>query len=453
LHAAPHGFLRLDKVHTDPRALAFAGAATLFAAVLSGLLPALRPPHALAAPGRRVTSTGTAQLRQALTSLQLACSIVLLSGALLFCRSLIRLESQQPGFSQDHLTAVTLRLSRVRYGTPDRIATFDDRIEDRLKAIPGMQAVALSDSMPPSGSVLGRPLSNIKVAGEPSLRGASEMVALRYVTPDYFRTLGIPVQRGRTFTNAERGEPENTVVINETLARRLFPSEEAIGGRVSLNGGTQWVTVIGVVGDVKNNGINTSAGPEYYWLRTRHGGRFDLTTIAFLRSGIDTATLMRWVTKEVMAIDPTATVSFESMAERLRRLSDRPRFLTFVLLIFACVSVLLAGSGLYGVIAFLVGSRTREIGVRAALGATRLDIALMVQRQMVWCAVFGVAAGLLGSLALSGLVQGLLFHISPHDPLVLVSAAACAFAITILAAWKPAWKAAHIDPAEALRVD
>jgi ABC-type antimicrobial peptide transport system permease subunit len=316
-----------------------------------------------------------------------------------------------------------------------------------------MQAVALSDSMPPSGSVLGRPLSNIKVAGEPSLAGASGMVALRYVTPDYFRTLGIPVQRGRTFTNAERAEPENTVVINKTLARRLFPSGEAIGGRVSLDGGTQWVTVIGVVGDVKNNGINTSAGPEYYRLRRRSGGRLDLTTIAFVRSGIDTATLMRWVTKEVMAVDPTATVSFEAMAERLRRLSDRPRFLTFVLLIFACVSVLLAGSGLYGVIAFLVGSRTREIGVRAALGATRLNIALMVQRQMVWCAVFGVAAGLLGSLALGGLVQGLLFHVSPHDPLVLIAAAFCAFAITILAAWKPAWKAAHIDPAEALRVE
>ncbi len=451
--AAPGGFLQLEKVHVDWRAFVFASAATLVGAVVSGLVPALRRPDSPGAHSSRVTNVGSARLRQALTSLQLACTIVLLSGALLFTRSLTRLESERPGFSQDRLTAVTLRLSGARYRTPERITAFDDAIEAKLMALPGVQSVALSDSMPPAGSVLGRPLGNIKLKGKPPLTGATGMVILRYVTPEYFRTLNIPLLRGRTYTDAERNEPEDSVVISETLARRLFPSTEPLGATISLNGGTHWVTVVGIVRDVKNNGVNAPAAPEYYRLRRKTGEGLGLTTVAFLRSGLDAAALARWVQKDVAAIDPTVTATFEPMPEHLRRLSDRPRFLTFVLLIFAAVSVLLAGTGLYGVIAFLVSGRTREIGIRSALGATRLDIVIMVQRQLFWCAVVGFALGLSGSLALDGLVKGLLFRISPHDPLVFAWTLACFFAMAVFAGCKPAWHAAHIDPAVALRVD
>ena len=141
------------------------------------------------------------------------------------------------------------------------------------------------------------------------------------------------------------------------------------------------------------------------------------------------------------------------MRERLRRLSDRPRFLMFVLQIFASVSVLLAGSGLYGVIAFLVSSRTREIGIRAALGATRRDIVFLVQRQTFWCVAVSIGVGLCGSLAFTSAVRGLVFQVSPRDPSILVSAVLLMFAITVFAAWRPSWKAAHVDPAQALRLD
>ena len=461
VHVAPGGFLQLDKAQTDLRALAFSGLATLAAALLSGTLPAFRRLDSPRPLSSRLTSAGTSQLRQALTSLQFSCSLVLLTGALMFTHSLKRLEAQQPGFSPNHLTAVSLRLPRGRYDNAQRRIGFEHQIESKLKALPGVQSVAFSDSIPPAGSVLGRPLSNIKVAGRVPLPGATGMVDLRYITPDYFRTLDIPIVRGRPFTNAETDEPESSVVVSETLARRLFGSQEALGRQVSLDGGIKWVTVIGIVRDVKNNGVAIPASPEYYLLRwhssnaanANRNERLGMRTVALVRSSLEINTLKRWTQKELATVDPAVTATIENVPERLRHLNDRPRFITLVLLIFAAVSVLLGGAGLYGVIAFLVSSRTREIGVRAALGATRRDILLMVQRQTLVCAGTGIAIGLCGSFALASMVRTLLFQTSARDPVLIGSAALCLFAVSLLAALKPSWKAAHIDPADALRVD
>lgn len=486
VHAAPGGFLQLERARVDGRVLVFSSVVTLLSAIVAGVLPAFQLPGRSLIRSWRMTSAATARLRQGLTSLQLACSLVLLIGALLFARSLSHLESQQPGFLQKRLTTVSIRLSRARYAKPGLLATFYDQLETKLQAIPGVETVALSDSMPPAGGMHGRPLSNIQVAGKTSMPGASGMVAFRYVSPSYFRTLGIPIIRGHTFTEADRREPQSSVVISEMLSRLLFSSTEnqrktaaapsapnkeqpirshasvrasasftlpAVGQRVSMDGGEHWLTVIGVVGDVKNNGMNVAAWPEYYHVRTLHDDRLGLTAVVFVRSALQSRALDRWVTKEIAALDPTASMVFETMPERLNRLNDRPRFLTFVLGIFALVSVLLAGAGLYGVISFLVSGRTREIGVRSALGATRRDIIVMVERQMFWCAAVGLAAGLTGCLALTRLIRGLLFQISPYDPVVFTWAAVCFFVIIVAACSRPASKAARIDPAQALRVE
>jgi predicted permease len=453
VHAAPGGFLHLERARVDGRVLAFAVTATLLAAIVAGVLPAFQLPGSSLIRSWRMTSTATARLRQGLTSLQLACSLVLLTGALLFARSLSRLESQQPGFSQNRLTTVSIRLSRPRYAKAGLLSAFYDQLETKLQAIPGVEAVALSDSMPPAGGMHGRPLSNIQVAGRALMPGASGMVSFRYVSPSYFRTLRIPILRGRTFTDADRREPQSSVVFSKTLSRLLFPSTATVGQRVSMDGGEHWLTVIGVVGDVKNNGMNVAAWPEYYHVRTIHDERLGLMAIAFVRSALGSRTLERWIRQEITTLDPTASMAVETMPERLNRLNDRPRFLTFVLGIFAVVSVLLAGAGLYGVISFLVSGRTREIGIRSALGATRRDIIVMVQRQMFWCAAIGLASGLTGCLVLTRFVRGLLFQISPYDPVVLSSAAVCFFLIILTACSRPAWKAARIDPAQALRVD
>lgn len=225
------------------------------------------------------------------------------------------------------------------------------------------------------------------------------------------------------------------------------------GGQVSLDGGASWVTVIGIASNVKNNGLSVQSSPEYYLPRAGFGDRLGQTTVAFVRSSLGVLTLTRWVNKELGTIDPAVSATAEAMPERLHHLTDRPRFIAFVLLIFAVVSVLLSSGGLYGVIAFLVSSRTREIGVRSAIGASSRNILLMVQRQTFVCAGVGIAIGVLGSLALGGVVRTLLFQVSSRDPVLLGSAALCLLLVTLLSALKPSWKAAHIQPAEALRVD
>ncbi|MBV9443340.1 MAG: ABC transporter permease [Acidobacteriaceae bacterium] len=457
VHAAPDGFLQLDKVHFDPRALAFSAAGTLFVTLLAGLVPSVRLPEG-PLQSSRATTAGAARLRQTLISLQLACSLVLLTGALLFARSLSHLETAQTGFSQNQLATISFSLSRSRYQTPERRFAFDNQIESRLKALPGIQAVALSDSMPPAGSVVARPLSNIKVFGQDPLIGASGMVALRYVTPDYFRALQIPVLRGRTFTEAERNVAQQSLVISASLAHRLFSSADPIGGRVSLNGGTSWVTVIGVVRDVKNDGIAAPTLPEYYLLRTnpsaaRERQRLGLTTVAFVRSSLPVSTLRRWVQDDLAAIDPTVTTELDLMPEHLLHLADRPRFITLVLVIFATGSLILAAGGLYGVIAFLVNSRARELAIRATLGATRRNILLMVQRQTLLCAGVGVLVGLCGSVTLASSARSLLFEIGPRDPTTLAAAALCLLTISFLAALGPSLTATHIDPAKLLRAE
>ncbi len=365
----------------------------------------------------------------------------------------MRIESQPSGFEQNRLIAVSLHLSRSRYQSPERINAFHNAIESRLQSVPGIESVALSDSIPPAGSIHGRPLNNIKVAGQPALSGAGTMVAFRYVSSSYFRTLGIPVLRGRTFTKAESALPGGPLIVSQTLADHLFPSRNPLGAQVSLDGGQEWLTVVGIVQNAKNNGLAAPASPEYYRTLAGTGTRLELSTAILIRSALGSATLSRLISHEISALDPTLSPVIEPMSERLRRLNDRPRFLTVVLFVFAFVSVLLSAGGLYGVIAFLVNGRTREFGIRTALGATRLDIIVLVQRQMLWFALLGLAMGLAGSLSLGRLVRGLLFEVSPHDPLVFSASAALLFAISILAVLKPAWEAAHTDPAQALRVD
>ena len=226
-----------------------------------------------------------------------------------------------------------------------------------------------------------------------------------------------------------------------------------MGSRVSLDAGNSWVTVIGIAPDVKNNGLAVRSSPEYYLLRASYGDRLGQTTIAFVRSTLDTATLTRWFHKQLTTVDPAVTASVEAMPERLHHLADRPRFIALVLLIFALASILLAGTGLYGVISFLVSSRTREIGIRSALGASWPGILVMVQRQTFICAGIGIVIGALGSLALGDLVRTLLFQISPRDPVLLGGAALFLLAVALLSALEPSWKAAHIHPADALRAD
>ena len=446
----PEGLLRLDQARIDPRVLLFALAVSLLAALLFGLAPALERPHAAALAGGRATAAARTWFRRALVTVQVALSLMLLTGAVLFLRSLWKLEAQPLGLQPERLVTASFTLHRQRDRPLGAQAALFNQLEARLSRIPGVAAFALSDTVPPSGAMGARPFSNMRIAGHPPLSANGGMVGFRWVTPGYFQTMGIRILSGRPFAESERTPGEGRVILSASLARRMFGAGNPLGQRVGLDDTGAWTLVVGVAADVKNNGLSGPADPEYYRLRPRDfvGGR---SGVASFRTSLDSAALSRWIRREFAAVDPTLPVTIESMESRVARSTERPRFLAALVALFALFGLALAAIGLYGVLSFLVAQRTREIGIRMALGARPRDVALQVQGHAAIWAGAGVAAGLAGSLAFARMVRGLLFEVPPGDPVSLAAAVMVLAATAVLAAWLPAHRAARTDPVVALR--
>jgi predicted permease len=316
-----------------------------------------------------------------------------------------------------------------------------------------MQSFAVSDSMPPAGGMHGRPFSNMKIAGHPPLPENGGMVAFRYVSPGYFRTLGIPILAGRDFEERERSAADTPVILGATLARRMFGTENPVGQRIDMDLQGHWLPIVGVVGDVKNSGLAETAEPEYYRLRTYTSAALGRDAVVLLKTSLDQGTAARWVRRQIAAVDAGIPVTIMAMPRRVNDLSQRQRFMAALVGLFAGFGLLLAAIGLYGLLSFLVAQRTREIGVRMAMGATPRDIAAMVERQAGAWTMCGVLAGIAASLGLGRLASGLLFQVSPHDPASLVTAASLLVIVAALAAWWPAHRASCVDPAISLRQD
>ncbi|MGH9628073.1 MAG: FtsX-like permease family protein, partial [Bryobacteraceae bacterium] len=322
-------------------------------------------------------------------------------------------------------------------------------------------AVALSDSLPPSGATRTMIYSLIEVEGRPPPEGTGGMVVWRAVTPDYFAALGIPILRGRAFEERDRTGAENPVLLSASLTRRLFPDDDPLGKRIWAGGQEQArLTVIGVVGDVKNSGITSGNDPEYYLVRKQMpdgglGNRMppEATRRAsvIIRTSANPMTITRWVRGEISALDPTLPVSIERMRQRVGELAQRPRFNAVLLGLFAGAGLLLAAVGLYGVISFLVEQRTQEIGVRVALGATPGEITKMVLGHAARWTAAGAMLGVAGSLVAARLLSTLLFQIPARDPAPLGGALALLLCVALLAAWIPSRRAALVDPMTALR--
>ena len=449
---APDGMMRIEQARIDLRALLFALVASGASALLFGLAPVMDRPRAEWLAGGRATPARTL-FRKALVSAQVAISLVLLTGASLFVRSLWKLESQPLGFRPDRVVTASFTLRRQRYRAADAQAAFFREVEARLKQIPGGGEFALSDSVPPRGA-MGRPYSNIRIAGHGPVAANGGMVLFRWVTPGYFRAMGIPIVAGRGFREQERAAGEWPLILSSTLAHRLFGSENPIGQQLDLDGGQgRWCEVVGVAADAKNNGLEGRSDPEYYRLRMNGPAPVGRSTVALFRSPLDEATLTQWIRREIGAVDPTLPVEIGTMEARIGTYTGRPRFVAMLVALFAGCGLLLAAVGLYGVLSFLVTQQTREIGVRMAIGAGPWDIALAVEKHAwVWTGV-GAAAGVAGSLALARTVKGLLFEVSPGDPLALASAVLALAIVAAAAAWIPARRAARVDPAVALRAE
>jgi putative ABC transport system permease protein len=457
---APNGIPRLNEASLDGRVLLFACLGSLICGLLFGLAPAIKNPRAESLTGRRATGPHRTFFRESLVAAQIAVSLVLLTGAGLLLRSLWKLQSVPLGLQTEHIVTAEFTLGRQRYSQDVRQLQFYDDLETRLQQIPGAASFAIADSLPPVGGARGRLLASLQVEGQPPFQeGTGGMVTWRYVTAGYFKTLGIPIVRGRGFREEDRAPAEHTMVLSESLARKLFPNEDAVGKRIKAE---TWDTVIGVAADVRNLGLLRSAGPEYYVLRKRtpdevfrnqmppYGWREGKVAI---RTLVNSQLMADWIKREFAAIDPALPITLGSMQQRVSRMVQRPRFNALLLSLFAGMGVLLAAVGLYGVMAFLVGQRTQEIGLRMALGATPARITkLVLERALLWT-VAGAAAGAIGSVFAAGALRTMLFQVPQQDPWTYGVALPALLVIALAAAWIPCRRASRVDPMAALRQD
>ena len=465
---APTAIPRLKEATVDGRMLLFTVAAALASGLLFGAAPALRRTGSLLLAGSHCTPRARAGLRSALVTLEIAFSIVLLTGAGLLLRSLWNLEGAPLGMQTGNVVTARFMLGRLHYGRPEQQLAFFNELEQRLAAAPGVDRVAISDSIPPSGSTRARPLAAIQVEGQaPRPEGTGGMVAWRYVTPGYFAVLGIPIAQGRPFEEQDRAPSASVTVLSESLARRMFPRENPIGKRVLIGvpeGQYQptWTTVIGIARDVTNLGERRESWPEYYVLRKpsldfifRNQGQAQglgwRSAVILAHTALNPALAANSLRDILRSLDPALPVQVETMHQRLWELDARPRAYAILLAAFAAIGVFLAVVGLFGVLSFLIAQRTREIGIRMALGATPARILGLTLASAARWTLAGVLLGVGASFGATRLLRTLLFQVGPNDAAAIGAAIAALCAAALLASALPAHRASHLNPADTLR--
>jgi predicted permease len=465
LALAPTGIPFLNRAGLDLRIALFTVLLSLVCGAFFGLLPAMQTPRAIALAARATHSRKRTLLRRSLVVGQIAVSIVLLTGAALLLRSFENMERQKLGIEPQGVLTARIALPGFRYNTGEKTMGFYLEAEAALRRLPGIRAVAFSDSLPPGGWHDDRRYSELAVAGKPHAeQGIGGSVLCRGVTPDYFRALNIPIVRGRNFNEEDRNSSADLVVLSRLLAARLFPGEDPIGQRMQTGHDGPWRTVVGVAENAKNGGLTEQDEPEVYQLRRNliqnWGVRAQVgegisaaAPVTIIASELPATTVAPWVRAQIAALDPTVPVKIETLNETVSKLADRPRFETVLLGFFAFCGLLMAVIGLYGVIAFMAAQRTQEIGVRMALGATRVDILRLIAGEGIRLIVLGGVLGLVAALAAAQLLKSLLYNIGAHDPLVYAAVALLLAVVALVATLIPARAAMRVEPVEALRFE
>jgi putative ABC transport system permease protein len=389
---APTGIPFLGRAGLDLRIALFTVLLSLVCGALFGLLPALQRPRAVALAARGAKSRKRTVLRRSLVVGQVAISMVLLTGAALLLRSFQNMQQQSLGMQTEGVLTARIALPGFRYDTGQKKMAFYLQLEAALRRLPGIRAVSFTDSVPPGGWNNDERIEGFAPEGRRPLpsSGSGSIVVVRRVTPDYFRALNIPIVRGRGFAEQDRGTTENLVVLSRLMATRLFPGEDPVGKSIQKGQNGIWLTVVGVAENVKNNGLTEQDEPEVYSLRRSTAEDWGPPApVMIVDALLPPKAVAPWVRSQISQLDPTVPVKIETLNETVSKLADRPRFETALLGFFAFCGLLMAVIGLYGVIAFMAAQRTQEIGVRMALGATRMDILRLIAGEGVRLIVLG----------------------------------------------------------------
>ena len=462
LHAlvafGPADLPRLDSIRIDYHVLCFTLLLSLGTGLVFGLAPALAVSNlhlndSLKEGGRgSAEGSGGRRVRGALAISEIALSLVLLIGAGLLARSFLRLQHVDAGFKPDHVLSVQLSLPREKYKEDQQLSAFYDQLLSRVVQQPGVESAAVTNSLPIGGANR-LPLLYFRIYGRVQVPTSRLPDAeARIVSPDYFRALRIPLRRGRLFDSHDaKGAPE-VAVINETLARRFFPNEDPIGKRITLHTVVEeWSTIIGVVGDVKGSALTAEPYPQIYASYLQSPSR-SMTLV--VRTAGDPLAISGSVREQVHSLDREQPLyNLFSFEQVLSSSISKPRFNMFLITILACLALLLAAIGIYGVIAYSVAQRTHEIGVRIALGATHGDVIRLVVRQGLLLAAAGLGIGLLAAIAVTRAMTALLYGISATDPATFLGVALVLGGIAFIASYIPARRAARVDPLIALRYE
>ncbi len=454
---APEDIPRLDQVSIDLSVLAVTLGLAVVTGLLFGLVPAMQSSRAASGGALREHIRGgtggrrAQRMRRGLVGAQVALVVVLLTGAGLLIRSFLHLQRVDLGFRPDHLLTMRLSIPAAKYGTPQARAAFQDALLDRVRQMPGVQGAGLISDIFLSST----PNSTIfRIDGrEMTPEEQNVEIPLDATSADYFKVMGIPLRRGRTFTAADNLDAPQVVIINETMARRFWPNEDPLGKRFRYGDGSSGplMTIVGVVADMRRTGFDAPVRYETFLPHTqRVVGYFTLV----VRTAGDPLAAVPAVRGQVRALDAEQPV-FEvaSMDQLLSSMVAQRRFSMTLLGAFAGLALVLGVVGVYGVTSYLVAQRTREVGVRLALGAQPAQVVGMVVRQGMIVAMIGLGVGLAGALVAGRLMTGLLYGVSPYDVATLVSVAAVIGVATLVANWLPALRAAHVDPLNALRSD
>jgi putative ABC transport system permease protein len=455
--ASPQDLPRVRESGLDLSVLGFTAAVSILTGILFGLAPSLKASRLDLNESLKEGSRGSTEslrrnrVRSLLVISEVALSLVLLIGAGLLIRSFVSLLGVSPGFDVPAILTVDIPLSRAKYPSAEQQTAFVKQVVERTREVPGAASVAAVNLLPLSGDSR---QSSFNVEGRPPIPPGQEPDAeVSAITPDYFQTMGIPLRKGRDFTERDAKDAPRVVVISEAFARRHFPGEEPLGRRLVFDDDEPPYEIVGVVGDVRHEGLAREAYPECYFSFFQAPER-QVNLIVRAASSTKPESLRAAVRHAIRQLDGEQLIwDSKTMEQLLAESVSRRRFNMLLLGIFAALALVLAAVGIYGVMSYSVTQRTHEIGIRIALGAQTRDVLRLVVRQGMMLTLIGVALGLTAAFAVTRVMASLLYGVTPTDALTYGAVAVLLVAVALLACLIPARRAMKVDPMEALRYE